>query len=193
MWAAMPFEAPITSLSDLTEKQQETIRLLAEGLTAKEIAARLEISHSAVAQRIETLRSKFGGITKNELARKARGWLAAEGYQADSKPFMLAGASAANEPCMKDTGQKNHLPHHGNGSQQGDGNQFESELRFSDSFVLDATPPWDQTRHDRLVPEVLDGEHAAPARWAYIVGAAIGMAILLLVLLAVANALGELA
>lgn len=178
----------------LTQKQAETVRLLAEGLTAKEMAYALGISHSAVAQRIENLRGKFGGVTKNELARQARRWLASASSAQptqDSGPWPdLQGSVQA---CEKDTGQKNHLPHQSGLGHQSSRNRFETELRLSDSFVVDASPPWASERYERLVPEVLDGEHAAPARWVFVVGLAIGMTVLLLVLLAVANALGDLA
>lgn len=182
--------APTFSFSDLTEKQQETARLLAEGLTAKEIASRLDISHSAVAQRIENLRTKAGGITKNELARMARAWLAS--VRETEKPFMLDEDTPSSDACIKYTGQKNDLPRSRDPRHESPRNQLETELKFSDSFAFNATPPWDAERYDKLVPEVLDGEHAVPARWVLIIAMAIGMAVLLLVLLAVANTLGDL-
>ncbi|WP_340588351.1 LuxR C-terminal-related transcriptional regulator [Erythrobacter alti] len=181
-------------LSDLPAKQLETAILLAEGLTGKEIAARLAISHSAVAQRIETLRRKFGGITKSELARLAREELSSTEI---TRPFPTAvGGSETTldeRACIKYTGQKNHLPNASDHGEDTARNRPDTELLFSDAFAVDATPPWIGRQDERLVPEVLDGENATVARWAYVVGAAIGLAILLLVLLAVADTLSDLA
>lgn len=81
-------------IDTLTERQAEMLTLLAEGLTGKEIAGRLRISYSAVSQRIETLRKKFGGVTKNELARMYREHL----------------ATGAQEPCTNYTGKKKSSP-----------------------------------------------------------------------------------
>ena len=185
---------PNYEFNDLPAKQLETALLLAEGLTGKEIATRLEISHSAVAQRIETLRRKFGGVTKHELARLARDELSGLGY---ASAFNFGSAKNPTEPvdeaCIKYTGRKYHLPNPPEHDDDAIRNLPETELLFSDAFAVDATPPWTARQDERLVPEVLDGENATVARWAYVIGAAVGLSVLLLVLLAVAEALGNLA
>lgn len=186
-------DRPIADFDALTAKQQETATLLAEGLTGKEMAVRLDVSHSAVAQRIETLRSKFGGVTKHELARLAREWLAESNSCCDaSHSHVRSAAPQIDDACIKYTGQKNHLPRSEPSGHQASRNRSETDLHFADAFTINATAPWMGEQDDRLVPEVLDGENAEPARWAYVVVAAVGMAILLLVLLAVVNAVSEL-
>src|SRR3546814_13390636 len=56
----------------LTEKQAAVLGLLAKSLTSKEIAAKLGTSESAVNRHIEILRSRFGGITRAQLAQRYR-------------------------------------------------------------------------------------------------------------------------
>src|SRR3546814_18650270 len=56
----------------LTEKQAAVLGLLAKSLTSKEIAATLVTSESAVTRHIEILRSRFGGITRPQLAQRYR-------------------------------------------------------------------------------------------------------------------------
>ena len=63
-----------TALLDaLTEKQRLVIAFVSDGLTSKEIAKLLGVTESAVNQRIETVRARFGGISRTEIARLYRG------------------------------------------------------------------------------------------------------------------------
>lgn len=59
-------------LDALTAKQREVLRMVAEGLTSKEIARLLHISESAVNQRIETIRQRLGGLPRSQIARLYR-------------------------------------------------------------------------------------------------------------------------
>lgn len=97
------------SLPRLTSKQREVLALVADNRTSKEIAALLDISESAVNQRIEIVRSRLGGLPRGELARLYRQELAP-----NSEP------EAAADP----TWQKIHLPDsatHGDGERQEEG------------------------------------------------------------------------
>ncbi len=60
------------ALDGLTEKQREVLKLVAEGMTSKEIARRLKISESAVNQRIEVIRQRLGGLPRSQIARLYR-------------------------------------------------------------------------------------------------------------------------
>lgn len=53
----------------LTEKQLETLDLLAKHMTSKEISRSLGISPHTVDQRIESAKRKFGASTRGELAQ----------------------------------------------------------------------------------------------------------------------------
>lgn len=57
------------SLAQLTPKQRDVLALVADNRTSKEIAAILGISESAVNQRIEMVRARWGGLPRGELAR----------------------------------------------------------------------------------------------------------------------------
>lgn len=62
----------VHSLPKLTRKQRDVMALVADNRTSKEIAARLDISESAVNQRIEMIRARLGGLPRGELARLYR-------------------------------------------------------------------------------------------------------------------------
>ena len=96
------------SLPQLTSKQRDVLALVADNRTSKEIAARLDISESAVNQRIEMIRQRLGGLPRGELARLYRQEFAPQDVDSDDE-----------EP----TWQKIHLPHSG---QSGKGGGAES-------------------------------------------------------------------
>lgn len=159
----------------LTPKQRQTIELLADGRTSKEIASELDISESAAIQRIETLRAKAGGVLRKELARLYRDY--AEGDRA---------------PCKEVTGNKNHLPPIAPASHSDDGTYADPVLTMSDAVAFERPAPWVSSGEPEVVPEALEGANAALNRWLAAVVTAVGMVVLMLVLLAVASELGTL-
>jgi len=64
--------ADMAVLDKLTEKQREVLSLVSDGLTSKEIARKLDISESAVNQRIEMIRHRLGGLPRSQIARLYR-------------------------------------------------------------------------------------------------------------------------
>jgi DNA-binding CsgD family transcriptional regulator len=162
-------------VSALTDKQREVLALLGEGRTGKEIANTLCISESAVIQRIETVRSKFDGATRQELGRIWR----------------EHGEPVANGACKELTGKSFELLSEQNEYQSRGQDDAARAVEFADSALFNAKAPWQDRLEPRIVPEVLDGENATIFRWVYAVAAAVGLVILMLILLAVADALGN--
>ncbi len=62
-------EAPSEQIAALTSKQLEVLELVVDRRTNKEIATILEISPSAVEQRLQSVRHKFGTNSRAGLAR----------------------------------------------------------------------------------------------------------------------------
>ncbi len=164
------------TLISLTEKQREVMAFLGEGRTGKEIAGALGISESAVIQRIEKVRAKFDGATRHELGRIWREHAPEDDQDIckafTGKSFQLPPGAIHPETTGKDTAV--------------------THVEFMDSAYFEAQPPWQDTSEPRIVPEVLDGENASTFRWLYAVAAALGIACLLLVLLAVSHSVSEL-
>jgi DNA-binding CsgD family transcriptional regulator len=86
----------------LTERQRQAMQLLSEGRTSKEIAYLAGISESAAIQRIESVRSKAGGLLRKNLAREYRLYLqdreSAPHHQSapDARPMSPAAAGLAD-------------------------------------------------------------------------------------------------
>ncbi|KLE32474.1 response regulator transcription factor [Aurantiacibacter luteus] len=171
--AADPVEA---IKATLTDGQVEVLDLLAEGLTGKEIAGRLGISDSGARQRIERVRRKFDGLGSNELARLWREHRAA------------ASSDRSQHPCTNLSWQSSHLAADPILGEEPPRNRSSSDLEFSDAYVIDTSAPWAPRKDISLVPEVLDGENAVPARWMFVAGFAVLLAVLMLVLFAIGMA-----
>lgn len=158
----------------LTIKQRETIELLADGRTSKEIAAKLDISESAVIQRIETLRSKFGGVLRKDLARLWREHRATQPY-----------------PYNHVTGNNFQLPPGPESRDNPQRTMAGADLFLADAYSFETHQPWSRLDQPKVVPEVLDSENATLYRWVAAALLAIAMVTLLVVLLAVAGQLNE--
>lgn len=145
----------------LTTKQRQVLELLAENRTTKEIAVRLDVSDSAINQRIEPLRHRFGGITRAELARRYRDYL----------------AQAQNRSCKAFTGKNFQMPSTDSSFQVADRDAQPGRFEFRDSMTFTHGSSWHEPARE-IVPRLLDGKHAVWVR---------GVAILLLLVLIIAS------
>ena len=140
----------------LTEKQAAVLGLLARSLTSKEIAGRLHTSESAVNRHIEILRSRSGGITRAQLAQR---------YRERPGDFrQIAGAPA----CVETAKQIIDLAEAPPGEEGEPQDAPEAGLAFKDSLEMTLDAPWTRPEEQRVVPRVLDGDHAALTRGAAI-------------------------
>ncbi|RIV93410.1 LuxR family transcriptional regulator [Aurantiacibacter xanthus] len=167
--------SPDHLFDSLTAKQRETMDLLCDGWTSKEIATKLGVSESAVVQRIETVRAKSGGLLRKELVRLYRDY-----------------ASAGEADCKQNTGKIFQLSEWEHDVDTGIRNDADDDLVLSDAMSFHRSAPWASQSEPRVVPEVLDGDSATLYRLLAAVGLALGMVALTLILLAVAEALGNL-
>lgn len=165
----------LRAFAGLTAKQHEVLRFVAENRTSKEIAWELGISESAVNQRIEGVRSRTGAPPRAELARVYRHYL--QEAEAACKPLpdkipQLPGEAGPAHPAPQDA--------------------LAGKLALADAVTFTLTPPWQNERVGRVVPEVLDGAHAGLSRTAAMVAIAVGMLVIAMVGLGVAEALSKL-
>lgn len=144
------------TLKLLTEKQAAVLDLLALGLTSKEIGHRLSLSESAVNRHVEILRSRYGNVTRSQLART---------YRERPLDFPRAPADAA---CVESTEQIIGLAETGAADGRERRDEPEAELAFQDSIAVTVDAPWARPEEPRVVPRVLDGENATLTRGATI-------------------------
>ncbi|MGL3822873.1 response regulator transcription factor [Sphingopyxis sp. R3-92] len=149
----------------LTLKQAAVLDLLAEGRTSKEIAGTLGTAESAVNRHIEILRSRFGGITRLELARR---------YRERPGDFVRPGMTPA--PCVETTKQKIDLAEPPPGEPRQMQDSPGADLAFKDSLEMQIDAPWTRPMEPKVVPRVLDGDNAMLTR-----GAAIAIILLAII------------
>lgn len=168
-------ERLLRAFPKLTEKQHEVLRFVAENRTSKEIAWELGVSESAVNQRIEAVRGRTGSPPRAELARAYRQYLldleAACNPVPDNFPQVPVRPPIA-QPPEQDTRT--------------------DKLALADAVTYTLTPPWQGEKVDRVVPEVLDGSHAGLSRTAAMVAIAVGILLVAMVGLSVAETLSSL-
>ena len=164
----------------LTRKQIAVLDLLANNRTSKEIGHALGIAEATVNRRIEVLRSRLGGVTRHELARRYRDWTS------------LADTSEpAADPCVETPPQ--FLPLAEPGLVRHVSGQDETATdRFEDALSLSLEAPWSREARQRIVPGVLDGKHAVLARIATIIAMLLGVVASLVLGLAAASAITDL-
>lgn len=142
-----------------TPRQRAVLDLLANSRTSKEIAHQLGISEAAVNRRIEVLRSRLGGVTRHELARRYREW--------------SGGAAAVSPEASCEENRTQILPLAA-AVPPGDDSRRDDMVRagegMRDQLAISIEAPWTQPAEPAVVPGVLDGDNALLTR-----GAAIGI------------------
>ncbi|WP_336986281.1 response regulator transcription factor [Altererythrobacter aquiaggeris] len=155
----------------LTDKQREILPYLADNHTSKEIARVIGISESAVVQRVEGIRRRFHGASRTEIGRRYRDW------------------AGSYETCNRLTGKPIQVRKHHDINQLGFQDDQSGTIDLADSATFSVQTPWQ--RLPEVVPKALDGENAGLNRWIAVLKIAIGLVILPLVGLAIAQALSN--
>lgn len=171
----------------LTEKQAATLDLLANNRTSKEIAFALGISETSVNRRIEVVRSRLGGITRHELARRYREWKAAPG----SEKAPVSPPESPATACVETGLHILQLAETGDvgGKQARDGEA--APASFEDPVAMAVDAPWREWKDPSIVPGVLDGENATLTRGIAIVGLLVLIVASLILVLTAAKALAD--
>lgn len=206
--------APELRLGDLTEKQREVLSLIADNRTSKEIAGFLGITESAVNQRIESIRARLGGVPRAHLARLFRQLTQADDLQNDvpdkGEPQETGDSTTCNSltadniqltltpaDADREDGSLRVAPYSSQGAEAVTAPPPEAalpELPMAESAAAELTlPEWTLAGRATLqvVPPLLDGKHGTVNRLLAMVGIAVGLLVLVLVGLGVAQALNK--
>jgi DNA-binding CsgD family transcriptional regulator len=164
------------SVRSLTSRQLEVLELIAMRLTIKEIAARLEVTESAVNQRIRSLKERLGVNSQRALA---------EAY-ADLTALERA-HSIGLQTCSKSTCSKNQLPDEDATPQLASQGEQVATLVFSDVSTFEVHAPWERPESYMVAPGMLNGQSAFLHR----TGAVFMLAILMMALVVLGVTVGE--
>lgn len=150
----------------LSERQAKVFELVAERRTHKEIAQRLDISISRVSQYVGILKNRFGVATLGDLTAVHRELHPLKNISSDD--FHLPQSQPHGEEIARDD---------------------RSVFAFSD---FTASPQeWFVERHQRVVPEALDGERGTLMRVVYMIAVAIGVPVAVILVITAMSTLSS--
>ena len=168
-------------VESLTKKQRQALELVASNHTTKEMAHKLGMSEPAAIKRVLALREKFGGVTKNQLARKYQNF-----QQNTDQTYQIS------IPSDDVHGKKFHLLQSSPHEENCDGHHADSTVEFSDAIQTRIDIPWADYDEPTVVPGALDREGSGVLRIAAAVLVALGVAVLALVIIGVSAAVEDL-
>lgn len=182
-------QPPAGEFDFLTVKQAATLDLLANYRTSKEIAHELGVSETSVNRRIEAVKLRLGGITRQELARRYGLWAAAHG----SASANHGGETPENSqsPCVESETEILQLAEKPGAGERPDRDSTVGETAFKDPVAMSIEAPWKEWSEPRIVPRVLDGDNATLTRGATIAILLLAIVASIVVALAAAKALAE--
>lgn len=166
---------PPEAARPLTERQLAVIERIDRRMPIKVIAQELGVSETRINQHIRTLKDIFNAVSLGELVEKYRATLPEEEdpevtENRKEKNSEAPSVKGLNEPVYS----KNQVPGYQligvNGTRVDQG-----ELVMSDVLPLIEQAPWLRTGEPKVVPGVLDGEHAVLFRLVAIIGIAFGI------------------
>ncbi len=168
----------------LTKRQQAVLQRIDRRVPIKVIAVELGVSETRINQHIRALKDFYRVDSLNELVECYRHEFGT-GEDPDSMSVELAAISLSDPEYRKS--QIAPAANSGPNPPRVDA----GEIVLSDVMPLSGHTPWQVASEPRIVPGLLDGEHAVLIRLAAIVGIAFGMLAALVLAVTAAMSLSE--
>ncbi len=156
--------SPATSRT-LTERQRDVMERIDRRVPIKVIAADLGVSETRINQHIRALKDIHEAASLNELVEK---------YRAELRPDSVSRDTVQQLPFSEAAYIKSQLhesPEFADIHRRAD----RGELIMNDAMPLLEQAPWLRPGEPKVVPGVLDGEHATLLRFGAIIGVAFGI------------------
>lgn len=174
---------PSAKARELTERQRAVIERIDRRMPIKVIARELGVSDTRINQHIRALKNIYSAENLGELVER---------FREENPDLQNVEKSYENEILTEESKgfgnsqySKSQVPEHALIVEGLDGDD-PGKLVMSDAMPLEDQAPWLRPGEPRVVPRVLDGEHAVWFRLAAILG--IAFAILAAVVLAITAA-----
>ncbi len=184
---------PPANSRPLTERQQAVMERIDRRVPIKVIAQELGVSETRINQHIRALKDVFDVDSLNELVEQYRASRAsakkAEPPAVDEQVETFADAASV-KPLSESVYTKNQLPEKEERTQESS-RVDPGEIVFNDVLPVTGQAPWMRPEEPKVVPGVLDGEHAILLRLAAIVGIAFGVLAAVVLTVTAAIAISE--
>ena len=159
----------------LTDRQKEVLVRIDGRMPIKQIAADLDVSESRINQHIRALKDIYDVANLKDLV---------ESFRAEPA------GDAETAPYRKSSSRTSEVPRQADVSEQGD-RVAPGEFVLADVAPLAIEAPWHVRREPRVVPGVLDGDHAVLYRLAVIIGLALAFIVLVILVVTAALSMSE--
>lgn len=166
----------------LTERQRAVMERIDRRVPIKVIASELDVSETRINQHIRALKDIYDAGSLNELVETYR---ATEGLD-----DVTADAESSDATFSKTAYTKNQVDADGR-SGKDRGRVDLGEIIFNDVLPFDQLAPWEPLSEPKVVPGVLNGEHAVLMRLAVIIGIAFGILAAVVLMVTAAMSISE--
>ncbi len=156
---------PPANSRTLTERQRDVMERIDRRVPIKVIAAELGVSETRINQHIRALKDIYEAASLNELVETYRAELGRQSGAGDSEDSIPFSEAAYINSQLQD------LPEFADIQRRAD----RGELIMNDAMPLLEQAPWLRPGEPKVVPGVLDGEHATLLRFGAIIGIAFGI------------------
>lgn len=175
----------------LTDRQRAVMERIDRRVPIKVIAQELGVSETRINQHIRALKDVYAAGSLGELVENYRATLPPEKPDETPDLSLSAGADEASQhPYSEPAYTKSQINPATNFAELG-GRDDPGQLVLSDATPVFLQAPWLRPGEPRVVPGVLDGEHAVLFRLGAIVGIASGILAAVVLTVTAATALSE--
>ncbi|ABC64125.1 sigma factor-like helix-turn-helix DNA-binding protein [Erythrobacter litoralis] len=165
----------VATSRSLTDRQKDVLVRIDRRMPIKQIAADLDVSESRINQHIRALKDVYGVGNLKDLV---------DSYRAEVRE------SGSPAPYRKAASRNSEVPQRVKESEQED-RVAPGEFVLSDVAPLAIEAPWHVRNEPRVVPGVLDGDHAVLYRLAVIIGLALAFIVLVILVVTAALSMSE--
>ena len=175
----------------LTDRQRAVMERIDRRIPIKVIATELGVSETRINQHIRALKDFYDAASLGELVENYRATLSPEAAEAaaENDPGTIADGALLN-PFSEPAYTNSQINDAADPADFGDRDD-PGRLVLSDAMPLIQQAPWLKPGEPRVVPGVLDGEHAVPARLGAIIGIAAGILASVILVITAAKTLSE--
>ena len=175
----------------LTDRQRAVMERIDRRVPIKVIATELGVSETRINQHIRALKDFYDAASLGELVENYRATLTPEAAEAaaENDPGTIADGALLN-PFSEPAYTNSQINDAADPADFGDRDD-PGRLVLSDAMPLMQQAPWLKPGEPRVVPGVLDGEHAVLARLGAIIGIAAGILASVILVITAAKTLSE--
>ena len=165
----------VPTFRSLTDRQKDVLTRIDRRMPIKQIASELDLSESRINQHIRALKDAYGVANLKDLV---------ESYRAEVQE------SGESAPYRNPPSRTSEVSESSRAGEQED-RVAPGEFVLSDVAPLAIEAPWHVRNEPRVVPGVLDGDHAVLYRLAVIIGLALAFIVLVILVVTAALSMGE--